>query len=85
VTIGTGECSTNASIVFIAAGHVSIGPTGVVAQSNAAIRVANSPSPARKGSLPVLGTAFLVFRSRSVATIFDAFAQRMAPNAPAAL
>jgi hypothetical protein len=52
--MATGERSVIASAVFRQAGQVSIGPSGVPAQSRPPIRVAHSPPPDRKTGVSAL-------------------------------
>lgn len=51
MTMGTGEASKRPVAVLRLCGQVSIGPSGVDAQSNARIRAGSSPDPRRKSPL----------------------------------
>jgi hypothetical protein len=48
VTIGTGDCRINATVLVSVFDHVSIGPTGEFDQSFDAMIFSTSPPPARK-------------------------------------
>jgi hypothetical protein len=59
MTMAIGDLRSNAVAILRLAGHCSMAPTGVVAQSNALISEASSPPPLRKfrGSAREVGSS----------------------------